>query len=308
MDFTFLCCTYNRAEELAEMLESACRQEAQGYSYDVLVVDNKSTDHTRAIVEQAQQKYPGRIHYYFEARPGKSYALATGLAHCRGEIYQIADDDLIFTPDHVQVTLDLLRQHPDWKAIGGQVIPRWNRTPPLWLSEDHYGTLALTQYGSQIVETSQARPWCLLAAAYCTETVREVGGYVGDLAVSGKNVGGVEDVELFYRIYAKGYRCGYVPDIRVEHKVEAYRCEKAYHRRWHRGHGRNLARISDPSIDVGRKGPFSVPLYLYKQALREAGLCAWHALRGAEKESFLLETRLWCYLGFIEERMRPASD
>lgn len=290
------------------MLGSVCQQEAEGLEYEVIVVDNNSKDQTRAVVEQAQQRYPGRIRYIFEARQGRSSALRTGLPECKGKYYINADDDYVFPSDYLRRAASTFQKYPHWQVMGVSVVPKWTVLPQAWLTEDHYSVLALTNYGNEIVETSQARPWCLLAAAYRTETVREVGGYVGDLAVSGKNVGGVEDVELFYRIYAKGYRCGYVPDIRVEHKVEAYRCEKAYHRRWHRGHGRNLARISDPSIDVGRKGPFSVPLYLYKQALREAGLCAWHALRGAEKESFLLETRLWCYLGFIEERMRPASD
>jgi glucosyl-dolichyl phosphate glucuronosyltransferase len=306
VDATFLCCTYNRARDLAEMLESVLGQDAGACTWEVLVVDNNSRDETRQVVEAFTNRAPGRVRYLFEARQGKSNALNTGLAAVNSPIYVVADDDLIFPPGFLSKVCDTFTAHPEIDCLGGRVLPIWQATPPAWLTEAHYAALALTGYGDQPISIGAERPLCLLAGAFRTGVVRKLGGYRGQVAVTASSVGGIEDAVLCKELYAAGSRGLYLPDLEIYHKVEANRVEKSYHRRWHRDHGRNFGRVRDPSVDCGRRGPFDVPAYMYRQAVMDACAMLRERFRGRPAEAFLIETRLWFMRGFWAERFRQA--
>src|SRR5947208_6862714 len=89
-------CTFNRAERLGETL--AALQAMDGPSacdVEILVVDNNSSDDTRAIVEDAAGRGPFRVEYVFEPRQGKSFALNTAMERARGDVIALTDDDVI---------------------------------------------------------------------------------------------------------------------------------------------------------------------------------------------------------------------
>ena len=99
MDITVVLCTYNRCDSLANALQSLAAQTfATPVDWEILIVDNNSTDGTREIVERFCRVYPNHFRYIFEPRPGKSYALNTGLQHCDGEILAFTDDDIMAEP------------------------------------------------------------------------------------------------------------------------------------------------------------------------------------------------------------------
>jgi glucosyl-dolichyl phosphate glucuronosyltransferase len=80
MKTTIILCTYNRCKSLAKTLESiAILRDPGSVEWEVLVVDNNSTDQTGAVVEGYCCRYPGRFRYLFEAQQGKSYALNAGI-------------------------------------------------------------------------------------------------------------------------------------------------------------------------------------------------------------------------------------
>jgi glucosyl-dolichyl phosphate glucuronosyltransferase len=86
---TILVCTYNCADGLGELLASLERQEGvDSGEYEVLVVDNNSTDQTRQVVNRLRED--GAQHPIpLEARQGKSFALNLGLAEARGVFYAV---------------------------------------------------------------------------------------------------------------------------------------------------------------------------------------------------------------------------
>ena len=80
-------CTQNRCVSLAKALESvAISQLLDSIEWELLVVDNKSTEQMRAVVEDFCGRYPNRFRYFFEPHPGKSYALNAGIRQARGEV------------------------------------------------------------------------------------------------------------------------------------------------------------------------------------------------------------------------------
>ena len=100
MNTTIIVCTYNRCKSLAKTLESIATLRVPGpVEWEVLVVDNNSTDQTRAVVEGFSCRYPSRFRYLFEPQQGKSCALNAGIQAARGEILAFTDDDVTVEPD-----------------------------------------------------------------------------------------------------------------------------------------------------------------------------------------------------------------
>src|SRR5262249_41198831 len=94
MHYSVLICTQNRCQLLPKTLHAVARLRAPaGLDWEVVVVDNASTDETRARVEECQRGYPVPLRYALEPRPGHSMALNTGVRACRGEVVAFTDDD-----------------------------------------------------------------------------------------------------------------------------------------------------------------------------------------------------------------------
>ena len=298
---TLLVCTYNRSEDLRELLDTAVAQETGGeFDYEILVVDNNSTDRTRDVVHTFTNT--GRVRYLFEARQGKSYALNTGLAAARGDLYVIVDDDFILPRDWVKTIVGALRERPELSFVSGKVLPLWMGPVPSWLGPEHWSAIALADYGDQSFETNPDRQVCLLACAFRRAHVMEAGGYEGRLGVSASRIGGVEDLEILQRLWAAGRRGLYLPTISFQHKVQPSRLTRAYHRRWHTDHGRSYAQLRDADFERSSTRLWDVPVHVFRGLA--AALVRWTALqlRGRRAEAFLEETRIRFFTGFIAER------
>src|SRR6185503_12073323 len=94
LDATVLICTYNRATLLGETLDTLARCRTRELAWDVLVVDNNSSDETRQVVTSRIASYPVVLRYLFEPRQGKSNALNTGLAATDAAVIAFTDDDV----------------------------------------------------------------------------------------------------------------------------------------------------------------------------------------------------------------------
>src|SRR5687767_2492787 len=146
-----LICTYNRASLLRETLESLAGVRSVR-SWEVVIVDNNSTDDTRTVVEEMAVTFPAPLLYVFEPRQGKSHALNTGLDVCRGQVIVFTDDDVHVAPDWVDAACEALEGERGPAYAGGPVRPLWGAVPPRWLDQtrgDLWGTLAILDYGAE---------------------------------------------------------------------------------------------------------------------------------------------------------------
>jgi glycosyltransferase involved in cell wall biosynthesis len=242
IDLSLLVCTYNRCEDLRELLETALAQETEGrFNYEVVVVDNNSTDKTRSIVEEFIAAGHNNLRYLFEERQGKSHALNTGLQAVRGWAYVITDDDFVLPPDWARGIYDGFAQHPDVSFVSGKVLPLWQAEPPAWLTDRHWSALAMADYGDKQFITDESNQICLLACAFRVDDVVAVGGYHGELGPQKGRTGATEDLDLLIRLWKSGRKGLYLPHVSFRHKATADRLTKNYHRRWHRDHGRSYA-------------------------------------------------------------------
>jgi glycosyltransferase involved in cell wall biosynthesis len=305
VDITVLVCTFNRREDLRELLTSALGQETGGsFTYEILVVDNNSDDGTRELVEGLIAEGYDAVRYLFESRQGKSFALNTGLGAARGAIYLVADDDLVLPPEYLRRVWQAFGEHPDVSVVAGKVLPLWAARVPAWLTEEHWSALALCDYGADAFFTGADKRICLLAGAFRRAAVDAVGGYHPALGLSRDRIGGIEDVDLLTRLYEAGHKGLYLPGLWLGHKVKANRLTKSYHRRWHTGHGCFYAVMRAQEIEHSPTRLFDVPTHLYRQAAADAAGWLMCAARGRWADAFRRETRLRFFAGFFRTRAR----
>jgi glycosyltransferase involved in cell wall biosynthesis len=159
MRITVILCTYNRWQSLARALESASALKLPGADrWEILVVDNNSTDKTREVVENFCRRYPGRFRYLFEPRQGKSHALNAGIREAHADVLAFMDDDVTVDPEWLRNLTASLRADY-WAGAGGRILPQQTFRLPPWLSlSERYalGPLALFDLGSDTVELFEA--------------------------------------------------------------------------------------------------------------------------------------------------------
>src|SRR5579872_1336099 len=96
IDITVIVCTYNRCELLRKALCSIAESRLSiGITWEILIVDNNSSDRTREVIEDFSRAGTCRVDYLFEPRPGLSNARNAGIQAARGDILVFTDDDVI---------------------------------------------------------------------------------------------------------------------------------------------------------------------------------------------------------------------
>jgi glycosyltransferase involved in cell wall biosynthesis len=316
---TVLICTYNRAGRLEETLGTLRRLEDVPGPWDVLVVDNNSSDRTADVVQSCAKSFPVPLRYVFERQQGKSHALNTGLSRIASDIVVFTDDDVQVTPGWLRVVMDVLRQHPEVDYVGGPVRPIWGARPPSWFPATNgnlWGTVAVLDYGSSPFEFEERQRVPIGAnMAVRRRLVEQAGGFEPALGRTGTALLGQEQAEFFYRTRRIGARGRYVPEMAISHHVPAARLTRRYFRRWWWWKGISRARLHAmhphtetglPLSDVPRIA--GVPRFVLGELVEHAwkALRAW--LRRRPAEAAEQEMLLFYSAGYALESCRDFLD
>lgn len=321
LDATVLIATYNRAAMLDATLQSlrAVRL-APGRRWEAIVVDNNSTDATRAVVERQARDFPVALRYVFEARQGRSSALNTGIAAATGTVIAMTDDDVIVDPGWLEAACDELLdpRNPRLAYAGGPVRPIWERTPPAWLDLDRgdlWGTIAIQDHGDRrfIYEVQRKVPLGANMAAR-RDLFAAAGQFRTDLGrSSGRRVLGQEVPDLLARARAAGLEGAYVPAMRVQHHIPAARLTPAYFRRWWYGKGVSRATLerTQPMTELGldlrdTAHLLGVPRYMYRCALSDLGAMLRALVSGRRADAFRHQMMLVYFAGYFVTRVGRA--
>ena len=266
--------TYNRCDLLGAAIERILAQQTGGLRFELIVVDNNSTDATRQAVESFIARGHRQVRYLFEGRQGVAHARNAGIAAARAPIVAFTDDDILVAPDWLAAIHRAFEQHPEADLVGGKVLPQWSTTPPGWLTIEHWSPLALLDYGDEPILLDSRRPSCLVTANLAVR--RHVFGHVGlfnpELQRVKDGIGSTEDHELMLRFYRQGRKGVYAPDVVVTAAVQPERLTKSYHRRWHTGHGRFGALMGLRKIPADAPRLFGRILAYFAQAVGYASV------------------------------------
>jgi glycosyltransferase involved in cell wall biosynthesis len=310
-DISVIISTYNRCNILRGAIASLLAQVSDGVTYEVIIVDNNSTDRTRQTVESFIERGATNLRYIFEPKQGVSYGRNAGIQASRAPIIALTDDDVQTTPKWVATIKRLFDEHPEVVFLGGKVLPLAPDQLPRWVTRDHWEPLAILDYGDTPFYVDASRRLCLLTAslAFRREVFAEVGLFSPELQRVKDGIGSLEDLELQLRVWRAGRQGLYTPELQVGTEVPPTRLTRSYHRRWHKGHGRFYAVLRDEEIEQSRVGRlFDVPAHLYRQALADATGWLKSSVMGKRDEAFKHETRLCFFAGFFGKRRQDRSQ
>jgi len=314
VDATVLIATYNRAALLERTLTSIrSLRLAPGRTWDVIVVDNNSTDGTRAVVERHARDFPVALTCLFESRQGRSSALNAGIAASRGTVIAMTDDDVLVDAGWLDAACDVLLQPQDETIAyaGGPVAPLWESPPPSWLElsrSDLWGTIAIQDHGSDRFVYEDMKKVPLGANMAVHRSLFDLAGtFRPDLGrTTGRRVLGQEVAELLFRARAAGLRGVYLPAMRVQHHIPAARLTRAYFRRWWFGKGASRATLERdrPTTELGvdlQHAPhmLGIPRYMFRCAFDDFVSWMRHVLSGRAAEAFRHEMMLRYFAGYL---------
>ena len=242
-------CTYNGAQRIGAALEALVIQTQPKESWEVLVIDNASTDDTGEVADRfIKEKLGGCGRVAREEQPGLSYARARAAREAQGEIICFLDDDNIPAPGFVSAAIQAFAERPKAGVMGGKVLPRWEANPtplaktvaPFALAICDLGETAqrMDVAGGGIVGAGLcARRTLLQEIFHATETASQVTDRTGSNLISGG------DLAIAVVAGQMGWECWYVPTLQIEHVLPASRMDKQYLLRLYAGIGRGQAAI-----------------------------------------------------------------
>jgi len=244
-------CTHNRAEYLIKAIQSLIDQRTPKEKYEIIIVDNCSTDSTRRVVESFLNRE--NIKYIFEPSLGLSYARNTGWRNARGKYVAYLDDDAVACDIWIDKIIEVFETvTPAPGCVGGKTIPLWEAPRPDWLSDELITGLTIIDWSDAPHTITDLNQKWLVGAniAFPTDVLRRIGGFVTGLDRVGKNLLSGGDVFLEKQIQKVGYICFYHPDIAVSHLVPKSRLEKQWFVRRYYSQG-----ISDAIVHLIEESP-----------------------------------------------------
>lgn len=319
MQYSIVIATHNRARDLRDTLHSIAGLRPDG-AWEVIVVDNNSTDDTREIVRAAARNFPVDLRYLTETVQGRSAALNTGIRSARGRIIATTDDDVRVPADWLNAAGRALSSLK-CEYVGGRVLPIWQAPRPAWLPDrggKQWAVIALLDYGGEPLEFGTRVPLGV-NMAFRRDVFDRAGLFDPGTGRKAGTLLGQEVREWCIRARKAGVRGFYAPGMVLEHIIPADRLRKAYFRRWFYWRGVSRAILYEragldmeaperTTIDFSKTPHIAgVPRYLYRRAFETALRYVSATLRRDPVVAFEHETWLWFFAGILRQRWRDGA-
>jgi len=234
---------YNAAKRLPQTLAHiAAQQVSRDLQWEVVVIDNASSDNTGDVALSCwPASAPALLRIIQEPRSGLRYARMRGIAEARYDLISFVEDDNWIYPDWLEITREIMAQHPEVGACGGVGEAVCEINPPSWF-ERYQGYYAIGPQGPESgSDITWGRGWLFGADT----TIRRSAWqslidrgfqFSGEDRKGGQlNSGG--DVELCFALRLAGWRLWYDSRLRFRHFLQAHRLTWDYFRRLNRGNG-----------------------------------------------------------------------
>jgi glucosyl-dolichyl phosphate glucuronosyltransferase len=302
MNISVVLATYNRAASLhTTLLSFSGLAVPEDLTWELLVVDNNSTDGTRQVVERFAETAAFPVRYIFEKRQGKSNAMNTAIVEAEGKIIAFTDDDVLL---HCDWLANLKRTFDQFNcaAVAGKVIPQWNHAKPDWLEMECQFAVVNYDLGDEVKDV--AIPPIGANSAFRKDVFGKYGLFRLDLGLNGnRHTVTCEDWEFGERLLRGGEKIVYSPNAIVYHPVDPARTTKKYFLSWYYYNGVSLTRTAG----LPKEGIFwfGVPRWLYRELL--TNLAKW-MFTFRRNRRFHYKLRTYRSVGNIVESRRLSHN
>jgi len=232
-DLTVAICTYNGAHRFPNVLACLLRQVMPtDCRWEVLIVDNNSSDETAAVVEALQQDWPDAVplRYCFEPRQGTAYARQRAIVQARSELIGFIDDDNLPTESWVAAACAFAASHPAVGAFGSRVNGQFDSPLPDGF-ERIQPFFAITQRGNEPHRYDPRQRVLPPAAGLVVRRQAWLNHVPSEMTllgvVRGQRLAG-EDLEALSHIQSANWEIWHNPRMVIGHDIPAWRLRRAY--------------------------------------------------------------------------------
>jgi len=251
--------TRNRSKYLSGALESLAKQTYPLDKFEVLVIDNGSTDNTSEVSASFKSRIP-QLRYFYEEKPGLHIGRHLGMKMAKSEILVYGDDDIEAFPTWLEAIAESF-QDPHVVLVGGKNMPKFEIEPPDWIMEmwekDRKGRrvlgyLSILDLGDEIREISPKHVFG------CNFSIRkknllEAGGFHPDAMPQELiRYRGDGESHVSRYILEKSYKVLYHPKASLYHLVPASRMTEEYfcRRVYNQGISDSFSQIRDQYLQT----------------------------------------------------------
>jgi glucosyl-dolichyl phosphate glucuronosyltransferase len=245
MKITVGICTWNRANLLNQTLSRMISLRIPyGVMWELLVVNNNSTDHTESVLKDYVDRLP--LRRLFEASPGKSNALNLAVREAQGDLIVWTDDDVLVDPDWLAAYATAAAEWPEAAFFGGPIEPWFDGEPPEWLKqtfskiETAYAALNLGPQPRLLAE--EKLPFgANLAIRTVVQQKYQYNPKLGPMPNSSLRG---EETSMLQQMVHDGLEGRWIPTAKVRHFVPRERQKVPYLRQYYHGLGLYMAQAT----------------------------------------------------------------
>ena len=230
MKFSVVICTYNREKYIYNALRSIACQDFPVGDYEILLINNNSTDHTKELCQQFQSDYPAvDFRYFEEVNQGLSYARNRGVKEGRGEVLIFVDDDATVFDGYLSAIASFFAEHPSVLACGGPIQPVYEVDKPKWLSCYTEQLLGGALYeGNKLKLFRNGKYPGGGNSAFRKAIFEKYGLFNVELGRKGTGLIGAEEKDLYDRLTKGNEQFYYLPQMGIYHYIPEQKLSKAY--------------------------------------------------------------------------------
>jgi glycosyltransferase involved in cell wall biosynthesis len=228
IQITAIVCTRNRADMLARAIDSLAAQSLPAEQYEILIVDNGSTDNTSELVRKRAVRH-GNLRYISELEAGLSRARNAGLEQAHSALAAFMDDDATASPDWLEgICRVFANRRPQPGLVCGPVKAEWGGARPSWLKDYWLPFYSIVSWSAH-ARCLAADEWVVgTNFAVPTTLAIDCGGFDTSLGRRGTVLLGDEELALTDNIRGAGYEIYYDPEISVDHYIPADRLSRTW--------------------------------------------------------------------------------
>ena len=227
---SIIVCTYNRADYLYDALESIANNGIPRNEYEIILVNNNSTDNTEEKCKLFAANFPEvNFRYFTENKQGLSFARNKGIAESKGDFLVFLDDDVVVKPNYLRNLKSNLDNTPDLMAFGGKITPRFEAGhPPKWLNRWMYSLISATNSPDKTQKYGKHKYPIGANMGFRRQCLEKSGYFNTELGRTGNILLGGEEKDIFLKIKGLGMGIYYFPDVEIEHIIPESRTTEEY--------------------------------------------------------------------------------
>lgn len=300
IELSVIICTYNREKYLLSTLESLVDQSYDKTLYEIILVNNNSSDGTEQVCNTFQKQYPEvNFKYCLEINQGLSFARNRGIRESQGEVVIFIDDDARATSGYLKSIHLFFNENQDCVSLGGKIIPDYeDNQEPKWMSKFLLPIIAALNLGDKTQLFPSNKFPIGANMSFRKSIFSKVGDFNTNLGRKGTSLEAGEEKDLFERVRKEG-KVYYLPTAEVFHYIPNDRVKPSYIKKQAIGVGKsNMTRAK-------LKGGIGIFKLLSLEAVKwgvTIVFSAYYLLSNkVPKSKMLLQFRYWVSRGILKK-------